>query len=364
MQLGITGVGIVSPLGLGKEINWQRLINSKSQVRYDKNFDAYIATASDFTIRKDLRQYAMAKTAVLEALSQSNMDLSRYSRDRIGFCIGESKPNLFSKFLLPENSLLEKLKKSFNFYGESESLAAACSSGILTIIKGYRLVESKLCDAVICGCCETSIHPLYIAGFKNMRVLAKRPPSPFSANRTGFAIGEGACAVVVENIENALNRNAKIPCAISGFANGIYSDNTLFINSHKKMKHIINKATNSQIPDYIHAHGSGTKLNDYNESMAIAEAFDNACEISISSTKAATGHMLGVSGIAGVAFSILAMENNIVPPTLNFTTTDINLKLDYTPNNAKKKIINSSLALSFGFGGQGAALFLKKFLRI
>jgi 3-oxoacyl-[acyl-carrier-protein] synthase II len=364
MKLGITGIGIVSPLGLGKEINWQRLINSKSQVSYDKNFDAYIATANDFKMRKDLRHYAMAKTAVLEALDQSNIELSGYGRDKIGFCIGESKPNLFSKFLLPENSLLEKLRKSFNFYGESSSLAAACSSGILTIIKGCRLVESRLCEAVICGSCETSIHPLYIAGFKNMRVLTKRHPSPFSANRTGFAIGEGACFVVVENIEKALNRNTKITCTINGLSNGIYSDNPLFINSHKKMKYIIEKATNSQIPDYIHAHGSGTKLNDYNESMAIAEAFDNAGKISISSTKAATGHMLGVSGMVGVAFSILAMENNIVPPTLNFTSTDINLKLDYTPNKAKKKTLNSSLILSFGFGGQGAALFLKKFLRI
>jgi 3-oxoacyl-[acyl-carrier-protein] synthase II len=361
MKLGITGIGIVSPLGLGKEINWQRLINSESQVRYDKNFDAYIAPANNFKIRKDLRQHAMAKSAVLEALYQSNIELSGYSRDKIGFCIGESKPNLFSKFLLPENSLLEKLKKSFNFYGESANLAAACSTGILTIIKGCRLIENRLCDAVICGCCETSIHPLYIAGFKNIRVLAKRPPSPFSANRTGFAIGEGACFVVVENIENALKRNAKITCAISGFANGIYCDNPLFINSHKKMKHIIERATNSQIPDYIHAHGSGTKLNDYNESMAIAEAFGNTGKISISSTKAATGHMLGVSGMVGTAFSILAMENNIVPPTLNFTSTDINLKLNYTPNKAKKKIISSSLVLSFGFGGQGTALFLKKF---
>jgi 3-oxoacyl-[acyl-carrier-protein] synthase II len=364
MKLGITGIGIVSPLGLGKETNWQRLINSESQVRYNKNFDSYTAIVDDFKMHDDLRQYKMAKSAVLEALRESNIKLSGYDRDRIGFCIGESKLNLFNKFSIFENSLLEKLKKTFNFYGESATAAAACSTGILTIIKGCRLIENGLCDAVICGCSETSIHPLYIAGFKNMGVLTKHNPGPFDADRTGFAIGEGACFVVIENIEKALNRNTKIYCTISGFANGIYSDNPLSISSHKKMEYIIKKATNSQKPDYIHAHGTGTKLNDYNESMAIAEAFDNAGKISISSTKAATGHMLGVSGMAGTVFSILAMENNIVPPTLNFNNADINLGLDYTPNKAKKRILNSTLTLSFGFGGQGTALFLKKFLRI
>ncbi|WP_096525754.1 hypothetical protein [Candidatus Endomicrobiellum trichonymphae] len=107
-------------------------------------------------------------------------------------------------------------------------------------------------------------------------------------------------------------------------------------------------------------HGSGTKLNDYYESMAVAENFENADKISLSSTKAATGHMLGVSGMIGAVFSALAIKNNIVPPTLNFKHTDINLGLDYTPNKAKRKIINSALSLSFGFGGQGAALFFKK----
>jgi 3-oxoacyl-[acyl-carrier-protein] synthase II len=128
------------------------------------------------------------------------------------------------------------------------------------------------------------------------------------------------------------------------------------------MADIVRKAVNSQTPDYIHAHGTGTKLNDYNESLTIAKTFKDADKISISSTKAATGHLLSVSGLAGVVFSALAMENNIVPPTLNFKNTDINLGLDYAPNFAKEKIINSALTLSFGFGGQGSALFLKKFL--
>ncbi|MDR3071251.1 MAG: beta-ketoacyl-[acyl-carrier-protein] synthase family protein [Endomicrobium sp.] len=359
MNLCITGVGIVSPLGLGKEINWQRLIRSESGVRYNKNFDSFVALVNDFKMQEHLRQYEMAKSAISEALNESCIKSSEYDKSRIGFCVGESKINLFGNILPFKNSLLETLRKTFKFHGSSVTVSAACATGILTIIEGCKLIKNGDCDAVICGSSETSIHPLYIAGFKNIGVLTKHNPSPFDTNRDGFAIGEGACFVIVENIKKALIRRAKVYCEISGFANGICANDTISINSHIKIKDIIKRATNLKTPDYIHTHGTGTKLNDYNESMAIKESFENTNGISLSSTKAATGHMLGVSGTIGTAFSILAMKNNIVPPTLNFQQTDINLELDYTPNIAKKRNINSALVLSFGFGGQGSALFLK-----
>ncbi len=359
-QFGITGIGIVSPLGSGKEINWQRLINSESQVRYDKQYEAYTAPVYGFKMHDNMRQYEMAKTAIFEALQEADIKNSGYKEERIGFCIGESKINLFNRFFTFENALLERLKKNFRFYGTMFAISAACATGPLTITKSCNFIENGLCDAVICGSAETSIHPLYISAFKNMKVLAKHNPTPFDKNRDGFAIAEGACFIIVEDMKKALCRGAKVYCEIKGFSNGIYSNNILSVNSHKKMKDIIKKAVNSETPDYIHMHGSGTKLNDYYESMAVAENFENADKISLSSTKAATGHMLGVSGMIGAVFSTLAIKNNIVPPTLNFKHTDINLGLDYTPNKAKKKIINSALSLSFGFGGQGAALFLKK----
>jgi 3-oxoacyl-[acyl-carrier-protein] synthase II len=362
MKLGITGIGIVSPLGIGKEINWQRLIKSESQVRYDKQLEAYAARIEDFQIQKDLRQYEMAKTAIFESLYEAKIE--NIYRTKIGLCVGESKINLFNNIFSFDNSLLKKLRIKFNFQGEVSSISAACATGILTIIQGCKLIENGLCDAVVCGGSETSIHPLYAAGFKNMGVLAKHNPSPFDKNRDGFAIGEGACFIVIENIEKALNRKAKIYCEIGGFANGIYSDKLLSISSHIKMKNIIKKAVNCQTPDYIHMHGTGTKLNDYNESKAVVESFNNVERISVSSTKAATGHMLGVSGMIGTAFSILAMQNDTIPPTLNFNETDISFGLNYTPNMARQKKINSTLTLSFGFGGQGAAIFLKKALRI
>jgi 3-oxoacyl-(acyl-carrier-protein) synthase len=360
MKVGITGLGIVSPLGLGKGINWKKLINCESAVKYDKKLGIYSACIDSFNIEPKLRQYAMAKFAVCEALLEADLANSGYEQDRIGLCLGESKINLFKNTFDFKNSLYDKLKKTFNFCGNNITVSAACATGILTIMKGYNFIKDGLCDTVICGCAETSIHPLYVAGFKNMRVLTKHAPSPFDKTRDGFAIGEGACFIVIENIEKALEKKTKVYCEIAGYSNGIYSNNTLAIKSHSKMKEIIKRATKLETPDYIHTHGTGTILNDYNESLAIFETFKNAKKISLSSTKAATGHLLGVSGMVGTVFSVLAMQNNIVPPTLNFTSTDIDLELDYTPNKAKKRTINSALILSFGFGGQGAGLFLKK----
>lgn len=356
-KIVVTGIGIVSPLGIGKEKNWEELLNCTSKVRYSKKFDAYIAEVDNLGVIDKERQYKMAELAILEALRDANIKNS-FSNKKIGLCLGESKLNLFNKPF--KYSLLEKLKQTFYFNGELSCVSCACATGILTTVQGYKLIRDKLCDAVICGCSETSIHPLYIAGFKNMGVLTKHLPKPFDKDRDGFAIGEGACFIVIETLKNAMESSSTIYGEVESFSQGIYSDKTLSINSHIKMKYLLKKATRGNVPDYIHMHGTATKLNDFNESKAVFESFDNASKISLSSTKAATGHMLSASSIVAVAFSLLAMKSNIVPPTLNFKQTDINLNLDYTPNKPKTKNINSSLVSSFGFGGQSCALFLKK----
>jgi 3-oxoacyl-[acyl-carrier-protein] synthase II len=360
-KFAITGIGIVSPLGIGKEQTWQNLILSKSKVKYDKLLDAYTAPISDFNMQKDLRQYEMAKTAALEALKDSNLENSKYNKNRIGICIGESKINLFSKVFLFENTLMERLKKNFSFCGYTISISAACATGSLAILEACNSITNGLCDAAICGVSETSIHPLYAAAFKNMGVLSKDFPRPFDKKRSGFAIGEGACFVIVEDMQKAERRNVKIYAEAAGLTCGVFTKNILSINSSEGISAIIKRAAGEEIPDYIHAHGTGTKSNDYYESKAFYETFQkNLDNISLSSTKAATGHMLGVSGMIGTAFAALAIDNNMIPPTLNFSETDIEFGLDYTPNIARKKTVNSALAVSFGFGGQAAALFLKK----
>jgi 3-oxoacyl-(acyl-carrier-protein) synthase len=358
IKLAITGVGIVSPLGIGKEKNWKQLINCNHNICYNKNLDTNIATLDNLNVPNNKRQYQMAMLAINEALEDTNIANS-FSNKTVGFCLGESKINLFNNPF--KYSLLEKLNQTFHFNGNLSCVSAACATGILTIIQGCKLIENGNCNTVVCGCSETSIHPLYISGFKNMGVLTKRMPSPFDKDRDGFAIGEGACFIVIERLKDAIKNNLKIYAEIESFSNGIYSDNTLSIGSPVKMKQIIKKAVLGHTPDYIHMHGTATKLNDYNESKAVFESFTNTSKISLSSTKASTGHMLSVSAMAGTVFSLLAMKYNIVPPTLNFKQTDINLNLDYTPNKPKAKIINSSLILSFGFGGQSCALFLKKY---
>jgi 3-oxoacyl-[acyl-carrier-protein] synthase II len=191
------------------------------------------------------RQYEMAKNAILEAVSDADLNNSDFDRKRIGLYLGESKINLFRKDFSLENSLINKLKETFCFYGENITLSASCATGILTIIKGCQFIKNRLCDVVICGCSETSIHPLYIAGFKNMGVLTKHNPSPFDKNRDGFAVGEGACFVVIESIEKALMRNTGAYCKIDDGASGMYSDKPLSINSYKSMASIVRKATNS-----------------------------------------------------------------------------------------------------------------------
>lgn len=360
-KFAVTGMGLITPLGTGKEINWRRLLNGESNVRYEIQNASFVARVNDFNaVPESARQLSMAFIAANEALAEANIKDSNYSPDRIGFVCGESKQNLFAKNFYTETSFHEQLKKALNIAGQSSSVSAACATGAVNVILGCKMIEDGACDAVICGSCETSIHPLYLNSFKNMGVLSKKGDKPFDKERDGFAIGEGAGFLIIEDMKKAVFRGANIYCEISGFANGLISDNILSVSSSSGMEKLIKKAVKGETPDFVHMHGTGTKLNDYYESEAVSKSFENSNKISLCSTKAATGHMLGVSGMAGAVFSILAMKENIVPPTLNFTGTDIPFGLDYTPNESKKKTVLSALSLSFGFGGQGAALYFKK----
>jgi 3-oxoacyl-[acyl-carrier-protein] synthase II len=425
-KFAITGLGLVSPLGSGVQKNWQRLTGGESAVRYEIKNEAFIARAEGFDMSENLRRLAMAFIAVQEAIKDAGLINSGYEKNRIGLSCGESKPDLFQENFTFDNSLPEQIKNIFKIEGQTSCVSAACATGTLTIIKGCELITNDICDAVICGVSETSVHPLYIAAFKNMGVLSKKGHKPFDKDRDGFSIGEGAGFIIVEDLKKAVLRGAKIYCELAGKSFGIYTDNMVNISSPDGMRGIIRKASGGEIPDYIHAHGTGTKLNDYFESAAIgrhseelrlkSEDKDNGAENAVipsplaggsprnnedesgagarcerpgseekrgegqgegsavisalqsplsarplvSSTKAATGHMLGVSGIVGSIFSILALKNNIVPPTLNFNETDIPFNLNYVKNAASAQTINSALSLSFGFGGHGAALCFKK----
>lgn len=359
-KFAVTGMGLVTPLGTGKETNWQKLLNGQSQVRYEISNGAFVARVQDFVLDEKVRQLGMAFIAANEAAGEADLDNSGYEQDRIGIAVGESKYNLFSHNFNMEEALPEVLKKLLHVRGQGISVSAACATGAVNVIMGCKMIEEGSCDAVICGSAETTIHPLYLNSFKNMGVLSRHGTRPFDKDRDGFAIGEGAGFLIIEDMRKAVFRGAKIYCELAGFSNGLLTDNILRISSSSGMERLIRNAVKGGIPDFIHMHGTGTRSNDHFESEAVSKSFENAKDISVCSTKAATGHLLGVSGMAGAIFSILAMKDNIVPPTINFTETDIPFGLDYTPNKAKKKTILSALSQSFGFGGQGAALYFKK----
>jgi len=217
----------------------------------------------------------------------------------------------------------------------------------------------------LAGAVESSFHPLYVAGFERMGVLAKNAARPFDAEREGFAIGEGAGIMVLENKGHAMLRGARIYGEISGWGlSNDTCDEVSYDGFGKSVSLAVEKAlemSSLRKVDYIHAHGTGTRLNDPMETKAYKNVFGrSAKKISISSTKAATGHMLGASGAVGTAFALLSMRDNAVPPTLNLLNPDPECELDYTPNKTVDKDIHSGMSVSFGFGGQTAAVCVTK----
>ncbi|MDR2191422.1 MAG: hypothetical protein LBO62_00875, partial [Endomicrobium sp.] len=215
MKFAITGLGLIAPLGNTVKENWRRLIDGQSAVEYDKKNEAFIARVSGFDIKESERQNAMADAAICEALTDAGLsDLKN-----AGLVLGSSKPNLFKRQSATFKSCAAFPVTALSF------VSAACATGAIAIIKARALIADGSCEAVVCGCSETSLHPLYIAAFKKMGVLSKKGHRPFDKDRDGFALGEGAGFIVVENYDKALRRGAKIYCEIAGFACGIFTDN-------------------------------------------------------------------------------------------------------------------------------------------
>jgi 3-oxoacyl-[acyl-carrier-protein] synthase II len=348
---------MVSPLGMGAEASWSALINGESACEFDKIFGVYTARVKGLPLPDEMRQLAMAFLAAKEALSTSKLD--KRQDLIIGQAIAESKLNAFNLKNAATVSLSGQLRNVLQLTGPAAYGTSACATSSMLVINACKIIEAGECDIVLCGSAETPLSPLYAAGFNNMGVLSKTGARPFDARRDGFAIAEGAAFVVVESLKSAISRNAKIYAEISGVSCGIIGDNTHSLKADKLSK-VVDKAC-ACLPDYVHAHGSATKLNDYEESKAFAKVFGAEAEkINFSSTKAAVGHMLGASGAAGVIFAAMAVANNVAPPTINFESTDINFNLNYTPNNAVKKTVNTALSASYGFGGQGTVIVLKK----
>jgi 3-oxoacyl-[acyl-carrier-protein] synthase II len=402
-------MGMVSPLGTGVEKTWQALIQGKSGVagitKFDPTgFDTQIAAEvkdfvpENFMDKKELRrtdifiQYAMASATM--ALEDSQLKITPANADRVGVVVGaglgglttiefyhkvllEKGPSRISPFFIPMlivNEAPGQISMRFGAKGPNTSVVTACATGNHNIGDAWRIIERGDADAVIAGGVEATITPLAVSGFNAMKALSTRNQEPekasrpFDKNRDGFVIGEGSGIIILEELQQALDRGAKIYAEIIGY--GLTGDAYHITapapegeGAARCMAMTLKSAgIQPEEVDYINAHGTSTEYNDLYETIAIKTVFkEHAKKLAISSTKSMIGHLLGGAGGVEAIFTILTICQGIIPPTINYQTPDPGCDLDYVPNIARKAEVRVALSNSFGFGGTNAVLAFKKF---
>ncbi len=403
----VTGLGIVSPLGNDLESSWSNILNGKSGAgpitKFDaRNFSTTFAAelkgydeVSGLSSKEKRRidpfiQYAL--TASDQAIKDANLPIESIEKTRVGVSIGsgigglgsiednalnlkEKGSRKISPFFVPGaiiNMASGNVAIKYNFQGPNISIVSACSSAGHSIGYSARTISYGDADVMITGGAEAGITPLGLAGFNAAKALSTNNDNPEQAScpwdkkRDGFLLGEGAGILILEELESAKKRKAKIYGEIVGFGQsddayhitapaedgrGAYN---AMINALKDFNEDFEKI------DYINAHGTSTPLGDVIEARAIAEIFKGRDNLSISSTKSMTGHLLGAAGAIEAIFCLLAMRDSIIPPTINLNDPDNEFNLDLTPNKANDKEVNFSMSNSFGFGGTNVSLIFKK----
>ena len=403
----ITGYGIVCPIGNNiNEFN-HSIKNGKNGVKEitlfnSENFPIKIAAEvknldlNSFFDTKEMNKMDRFTMLAIIAADQAINDSSLINNksinyERIGVIIGSGiggintlseqhlrllkSPKRVSPFFIP--SLISDIAAGHisikhGFKGPNYGLVSACATGTHAIGDAYRMIQYGDADIIISGGSEASVHPLAVSGFANMRALSKNPDyksasRPFDLNRDGFVLGEGAGVIILEEYEHAMKRNANILCELSGYAAtaDAYHLTSPAPNGEgaaRSMSLAIKDAKiNPEEIDYINAHGTSTPYNDKFETMAIHSTFkDYAKELYISSTKSMTGHLLGAAGAIESICCILAIQNNFIPPTINYSVPDPECDLNYTPNTSIDKQIKYAMSNTFGFGGHNSTLIFKK----
>ena len=404
----VTGVGMLCGLGIGTEAVWQALCAGKSGINAITLFDAEGFTCriagevKDFdplnwVPKKELKKmgrYIQFAVAVSDFLSDhSGFKVTSENADRTGVYIGsgiggfdvierehskllKGGPGKISPFFIPAtivNLAAGHVSIRTGARGPNSATATACSASAHAIGDSYRIIQRGDADAMICGGTEAAITPLSVGGFAAMRALSTRNDDPehasrpFDAGRDGFVIGEGAGILMLEELESAQKRNAPIIAEIVGY--GMSGDAYHITQPHEDgagarrvMKAALDDAgLEPQQVDYINAHGTSTPLGDRMETKAMKSLFgEHAKKLAVSSTKSMTGHLLGGAGGLEAAFAVLALRDQILPPTINQEKSDPECDLDYVPNQARKAEVNYVLSNSFGFGGTNAALVFKR----
>jgi 3-oxoacyl-[acyl-carrier-protein] synthase II len=405
----VTGIGLVSPLGNTTEDTWAGLLAGRSGADYIARFDTsqhnvkFAAETKGFDPAKFVEKKELKKmdyfiyfaiAASKEALEDSGLKITEANAEEVGTYIGsgiggfsvferehtkmlEGGPGRISPFFIPA-SIINLASGYVSIYsgakGPNSATATACSSGAHAIGDSFRIIQRGEAVAMICGGSEGAITPMSVGGFAAMRALStrnddpQRASRPFDKDRDGFVIGEGAGILILEELEHAKARGAKIYAEAVGY--GMSSDAfhiTLpdMDGPRRVMLKTMKDAgiTPDQV-DYVNVHGTSTPAGDVNETNAIKAAFgEHAYKLAASSTKSMTGHLLGGAGGLEAGITALAVHNQMLPPTINYEVPDPDCDLDYVPNQARAAKVNYALSNSFGFGGTNAALLFKRFER-
>jgi 3-oxoacyl-[acyl-carrier-protein] synthase II len=408
-RIVVTGLGTVSPVGNDVETFWNSLISGVSGIDRITGFDIsnYAVQIGGEVKDIDFGQYVdpkevkrtdrfilLAIAAADQALRDSGLDLSSVDLNRCGTIIGSGigglatleaehtklmnrGPSRVSPFLIPmmiSDMASGMVSIKYNLKGPNYAVVSACSSGAHAIGDAASILRSGQADVIVTGGTEATITPIAFAGFSSMKAISARNDAPqkasrpFDKNRDGFVMGEGAGIVVLETLEHALERNARIYAELIGY--GATADAFHLSQpapegegAQRAMQMAIDSAAiRPEQIDYINAHGTSTQFNDKNESTAIMQVLgEHAHKVSISSTKSMTGHLLGASGGVEFIASVLAMYRGIIPPTINYEEPDPECPLNYTPNTAVEKQLKYAMSNSFGFGGHNASLIAKKY---
>ena len=412
----VTGLGAITPLGNNVEESWENLKAGKSGAAPITHFDASQFktqfacevknfNAQDFIDRKEARkmdiytQYAIA--AAKMAIADSGMDLESVDKNEIGVVLGVGiggihtfeeeagnyalhGPELgpkYNPFFIPKmiaDIAAGLISIDYGFHGPNYTTTSACASSTNALADAFNLIRMGKANAMVTGGSEAAIWPAGVGGFNAMKALSTRNDEPekasrpFSASRDGFIMGEGAGILVLEELEHAKARGAKIYAEVAGV--GMSADAYHITASHPEglgAKLVMQRALkdaemNPEDIDYINVHGTSTHVGDISEAKAIKDVFgESAYKLNISSTKSMTGHLLGAAGAVEAIISILAVKNNIVPPTINHEEDDkdeeIDYNLNFTFNKAQERTIRAALSNTFGFGGHNACAIFKKY---
>ena len=406
----ITGVGAITPIGTGKDEFWKGLMEGRNGIDKISRFDASEFTAQiagevkdfdptqyiDKKESKRMDRYTQFAVAAADlAIKDAGLDLEKENLDRVGTFIGtgiggietmhsqykkffDKGPSRISPFFVPmmiANMAAGQVAITYKLHGPSSCTVTACATGSNCIGDAFRVIQRGEADVMVAGGTEAAVSEAAVAGFAAMKALCmdhndepKHASRPFDKNRSGFVMGEGAGLVILESLDHAKARGAHIYAEVVGYGANSDAYHMTSPAPHgeyqaKCMQLALDDAgMKAAEVDYVNAHGTSTHLNDQGETEAIKAVWGEAAkDVSVSSIKSMTGHMLGAAGGVEAIATALAIENDMLPPTINYETPDEGLDLDYVPNKAKAKTVRAAMSNSFGFGGHNACLLLKKY---